>query len=104
MNELHKAHRGLTHRDISLSQLFELSVDFFQSLLHKYISNPYTRLGDDLESLLASNPADVALVVCQGTLALQHRWNAIQILRAAREAPQEWLDFVFAEDSLILMG
>lgn len=105
MNELHKAHQKLTgDHNITLFQLGELSLDFFKSLLHKYINNSYIRLADDLESLLASDPANVARIVFQGTVAVQQRWNAIQVLRAAREAPQEWLDFVMAEDSLIYIG
>jgi hypothetical protein len=40
----------------------------------------------------------------QGYFALLVQWNASRILLKAREAPEEWIRFVGAEDDELFIG
>jgi hypothetical protein len=54
--------------------------------------------------LLDRRRDNIALVVMQGALAVQMRWNAERISSRIREVPEEWLKFVVAENDDIFIG
>ena len=58
----------------------------------------------ELQSMLQSNKNNVALVVFQGFLALLSQWNSSRVLSRAREAPDEWVRFVGADDDDLFIG
>lgn len=58
----------------------------------------------ELFALLHTNKNNIALVALQGYFALVVKWNASRILPRAREAPEEWIQFVGAEDDELFMG
>jgi hypothetical protein len=57
-----------------------------------------------LLSVLHTNKNNVALVAIQGFFALLSQWNVSRVLLKAREAPEEWIRFVGAEDDELFMG
>jgi len=58
----------------------------------------------ELFALQHTNKNNIALVGLQGYFALVVKWNASRILPRAREAPEEWIQFVGAEDDELFMG
>ena len=55
-------------------------------------------------AVLHSNKNNVALVAFQGFFAVLSQWNASRVLMRAREAPEEWIRFVGAEDDELFIG
>jgi hypothetical protein len=58
----------------------------------------------ELLALLHKNKNNVALVAMQGYFAVLSQWNASRVLLNAREAPEEWIRFVGADDDELFMG
>ena len=59
----------------------------------------------ELKKLLQPNKANnVALVVFQGFLGTFALWNAQRVLMRAREAPEEWIRFLAADEDEIYIG
>ena len=58
----------------------------------------------ELLSLLDTSKNNVALVVLQGYFAVLLQWNASRVLVNAREAPEEWIQFVSADDDELFIG
>ena len=61
-------------------------------------------LRNELQELLSSDPNNVALVVYQGFFATISRLNSAKVLPRAREAPEEWIRFITADDDYIYVG
>jgi hypothetical protein len=57
-----------------------------------------------LLAVLHTNKNNVALVAMQGFFAVVSQWNASRVLQRAREAPEEWIRFVGADDDELFMG
>jgi len=62
------------------------------------------RIQQELLAVLHTNKNNVALVAIQGFFAVISQWNASQVLLRAREAPEEWIRFVGADDDKLFMG
>ena len=75
-------------------------------LFRQYSVASYTSdtLREKLQALLISNRNNVALVVYQGLFASLARWNQARVLLRAREAPEEWIQFIVADDDYIYIG
>ena len=61
-------------------------------------------LREELRALLVTNRNNVALVIYQGFFATIARLNSAKVLPRAREAPEEWIRFVVADDAYIYIG
>ena len=87
-------------------KLFTASGDRFARLFrqHSAATNVSDSLREELRALLISNRNNVALVVYQGFFAILARFNSAKVLRRAREAPQEWIRFIVADDDYIYIG
>ena len=87
-------------------RLLSTSRDRFTRLFRQYsaASNTSDTLREKLQALLISNRNNVALVVYQGFLATLARCNSARVLLRAREAPQEWIRFIVADDDYIYIG
>ena len=98
----HKLYRGPA---VTMEGLIAASNERFGELLHIYDTNrnilPLQRA---LQALLDRRRDNIALVVMQGALAVQMRWNAERISSRIREVPEEWLKFVVAENDDIFIG
>ncbi|KAF8799183.1 hypothetical protein BYT27DRAFT_6873048 [Phlegmacium glaucopus] len=103
--DLTEAHQHFRSPAADSRKLFQTSQDRFMRLLRKYRkaenaggSLTDTLLRDGLLGLLHSNRNNVSLVVFQGLLATVARWNCCRVLSRAREAPEEWIKFIVADD------
>lgn len=108
--DLIEAHQHFRSQAATYSRLFQTSQDRFMRLFLKYSQNENadraltdTLLRDGLLGLLHSNRNNVSLVVFQGFLAIVAQWNCCRVLSRAREAPEEWIKFVVADDDDIYM-
>jgi hypothetical protein len=61
-------------------------------------------LRQELLNLLNPRAENIALVVAQGALALLIKCNAQYVLNTAKEAPEEWMRVVSAEDGDMFIG
>ena len=62
------------------------------------------KIQEELQTLLNTNKNNVALVAFQGFCAILSQWNASRVLLRAREAPDEWIRFVGADDDELFIG
>jgi len=93
-------------------KLFTTSRDRFMQLFRQYsvacntsnTGRSVDTLREELRKLLISNTNNVALVVYQGFFAQLARWNSGRVLLRAREAPQEWIRFIAADEDYIYIG
>ncbi|KAF8149157.1 hypothetical protein B0H34DRAFT_197165 [Crassisporium funariophilum] len=111
MQDLTEAHQLYRSPRAESSKLFSTSQDRFMRLLREYtmVDNASGRHSDpslrtELQGLLLSNRNNVALVVFQGFLAIVSLWNSSRVLMRAREAPEEWIRFVVADDDDVFLG
>jgi hypothetical protein len=58
----------------------------------------------ELLAVLHTNKNNVTLVAIQGVFALLSQWNVSRVLLRAREAPDEWIRFVGADDDELFIG
>jgi hypothetical protein len=109
-NNLHftnvvEAHQLLRSPAVTKSQLMRTSGERFRGLFKSYLENhDISPIRVQLQALLNPRPQNVALVVTQGVYAFFARWNAERILARIRKAPEEWIEFVVAEDDYVLIG
>ena len=110
MFEAHKYFRG---PKVELKKLLDTSHKRFLKILDGFPTlddlNSAGRLSKDhiqkeLFAVLDTNKNNVALVAIQGYIAVLLQWNASRILLRAREAPEEWIRFVGADDDELFLG
>ena len=98
---------------VDMTKLVKTSVERFVKILDAFPTldglSSAGRLSEDhiqkeLFALLETNKNNVALVAIQGYFALLLKWNASRILMNAREAPEEWIRFVGADDDDLFIG
>ena len=107
------AHKYFRSPRVELGKLIKTSHTRFIKILDGFPTldgiNSAGRLGEEyiqkeLIALLDTSKNNVALVAFQGYFALLLRWNASRILLRAREAPEEWIRFVGADDDELFIG
>ncbi|KAF8814010.1 hypothetical protein BYT27DRAFT_7206382 [Phlegmacium glaucopus] len=113
MSDMLAAHKHFRSSRVDLTKLIKTSHDRFLQILDGFQpmdnSNGGGRLSNgqiqqELQKLLHTNKNNVALVAFQGILAFVSQWNASRVLLRAREAPEEWIRFVGAEDDKLFIG
>ena len=104
---LTEVHQHFRSPRVDLNKLFTASGDRFRRLFRQSLlvtTNASDSLREELRTLLISNRNNVALVVYQGFFAALALYNSSKILLRAREAPQEWIRFIAADDDYIYIG
>ncbi|KAF8814014.1 hypothetical protein BYT27DRAFT_7250425 [Phlegmacium glaucopus] len=113
MSDMLAAHKHFRSPRVDLTKLIKTSHDRFLQILDGFQpmdnSNGGGRLSNghiqqELQKLLHTNKNNVALVAFQGFIAFLSLWNASRVLLRAREAPEEWIRFVGAEDDELFIG
>ena len=113
LNNMLEAHRYFRSPRVELTKLITTSNDRFLQILDGFPTpdevNSAGRLikGNIHQELLAvvqTNKNNVALIAIQGFFALLSQWNASRVLVKAREAPEEWIRFVGADDDELFIG
>lgn len=108
ISDVGEAHKHFRSPRVEVERLLTTSQDRFLHLLNE--SKPVDNVRSDipiqreLQNLLQSNKNNVALVVLQGLLGMISLWNSSRILSRAREAPDEWIRFVGADDDEVFIG
>ena len=59
---------------------------------------------DELRALIRTTDNNIALVLYQAYFGRTFWWNAMRMVKGAREAPVEWVQFVAAEDNDVFLG
>jgi hypothetical protein len=113
MSDMLEAHKHFRSPRVDLTKLVKTSHDRFLQILDGFqlMDNPNgggrlsnVQIHQELQKLLHTNKNNVALVAFQGFLAFLSLWNASRVLFQAREAPEEWMRFVGAEDDDLFIG
>ena len=108
-----EAHKYFRSPRVEITKLVKTSHDRFLQILDSFqpvdSSNGAGKLGNgqiqrELQTLLHTNKNNVTLVALQGFLALLSQWNTSRVLLRAREAPDEWIRFVGADDDELFIG
>jgi len=108
-----EAHKYFRSPRVELIKLISTSHDRFIRILNNFppvddlndcgrLSKEYIR--QELLTVVHTNKNNVALVAIQGLFAVLSQWNASRILLRARESPEEWIQFVGADDDELFMG
>lgn len=113
MKDITTAHQHYRSNKVEIGKLYSTSQDRFLLMLREFqpstASNAFVHshptIRSDLKKLLQPNKANnVALVVFQGFLGTFALWNAQRVLMRAREAPEEWIRFLAADEDEIYIG
>lgn len=99
------AHESFRGRPVDSTTFVTRSFDRFESLLKLY-SEGHDRqpIRQELHNLLNPRAENIALVIAQGAIALLVKCNADFVLNRAKEAPEEWMRVVSAEDGDMFIG
>jgi hypothetical protein len=90
---------------ISIETLISRSQDRFRGLFRLFFQGRDRRpVQQELLNLLNPRAENITLVIALGALALMVRWNAGMVLNTAKEAPEEWMRVVSAEDGDMFIG
>lgn len=106
------AHEHYRGQPVNAVKLLSTSQERFLHILHEFQSTAASSafvhshpIRDELRKLLQPNKANnVALLVYQGYLGSIAMWNCARILSRAREAPEEWIRFISADDDELFIG
>ncbi|RXW22520.1 hypothetical protein EST38_g3344 [Candolleomyces aberdarensis] len=99
-----KGHSKFRAATLDYGKLGETSDKRFLSIFEAYKAHPSTdRLEEELRRLLHKSE-NICLVLWQAVLATLAYWNACKALRFGIESPDEWIQFILAQDSDILIG
>lgn len=115
VGDMHEAHKYFRRNPrVEFKRLINTSHQRFLQILNGFptldeLNGSGRRLSkghiqQELLALLHKNKNNVALVAIQGVFAIVSQWNATQVLLRAREAPEEWIRFVGAEDDELFIG
>ena len=100
--EAHQVFRGRTvDEEIFISRTYERLQESFDLYRNGHQPQP---LRDQLQKLLRPGTENIALVAAQGGLALIVKCNAQAVLNLAKEAPEQWIRVVCAEDGDMFIG
>ncbi|KAJ2929929.1 hypothetical protein H1R20_g7185, partial [Candolleomyces eurysporus] len=99
-----KGHSKLRAATLDYEKLRATSDKRFLSIFEAYKSHPSTDcLEEELRRLLHKSE-NICLVLWQAVLATMAYWNAYKALQFGIESPDEWIQFILAQDSDILIG
>ena len=99
------AHESFRGRPVDHLTFFTRSDEHFQSLFKLYSDRrDHQTLRQELQKLLNPRTENIALVIVQGALALAVKSNAQFVLNLAKEAPDEWMRVLSAEDGDMFIG
>ncbi|KAJ2931062.1 hypothetical protein H1R20_g6027, partial [Candolleomyces eurysporus] len=99
-----KGHSKLRAATLDYEKLRATSDKRFLSIFEAYKSHPSTDcLEEELRRLLHKSE-NICLVLWQAVLATMAYWNACKALQFGIESPDEWIQFILAQDSDILIG
>ena len=113
VNNLFEAHKYFRSPKVEWRKLIDTSHQRFLKILDGFPTlddlNSAGGLRKDhiqkeLLTMVETNENNVALVAFQGYFAVLLQWNASRILLRAREAPEEWIRFVGADDDELFLG
>jgi hypothetical protein len=113
MRNMLAAHKHFRSPRVDLTKLIKTSQERFLQILDGFqlMDNPNgarrvsnVQIQQELQKLLHTSKNNVALVAFQGIIAFLSLWNASRVLLQAREAPEEWIRFVGAEDDELFIG
>lgn len=113
MSGLTTAHQHYRSQKVEAKKLLATSQDRFLLILHQYhssaaspaFSGSHPSIRNELKNLLQPNKANnVTLLVYQGFLGTTALWNSVRVLSRAREAPEEWIGFVNADEDDVFIG
>jgi hypothetical protein len=99
------AHESFRSRPVDFMIFLTRSDERFQSLFKLYSERrDHQPIRQELQKLLNPRPENIALVIAQGALALMVKSNAQAVLNLAKEAPEEWMRVLSAEDGDMFIG
>ena len=99
------AHESFRSRPVDLMTFLTRTDERFQSLFKLYSDRRDNQpIRQELQILLNPRPQNIALVIAQGALALMVKSNAQAVLNLAKEAPEEWMRVLSAEDGDMFIG
>jgi hypothetical protein len=99
------AHEGLRGRPVDRETFVRRSYDRFESLFKLYSEGRDRQpIRQDLLDILGRRAENIALVVVQAARAVLVKCNAEAVLSTAKEAPEEWMRVVSAEDGDMFIG
>jgi hypothetical protein len=98
-----KGHEKFRAATVDTAKMIETSDKRFLSLFESYRTQQSTDLQGELRKLLHKSE-NICLVLWQAVLAMITYRNACKALQFGIESPDEWIQFMFAQDSDILIG
>jgi hexokinase len=99
------AHENFRGRNVDKVIFLTRSHDRFESLFKLYSERRDRQLlRQELQELLKPRAENIALVIVQAALALVVKANSQAVLNLAKEAPEEWMRVLFAEDGDMFIG
>jgi hypothetical protein len=102
-----KAHASFRGRPVDRKTFVTRSQQRFISLFKLYSEERDRQvepIRQELRNLLNPRAENIALVIAQVALALLIKYNAQCVLNTAKEAPEEWMRVVSAEDGYMFIG
>jgi len=107
-----EAHKYLRSPKVEMTKLIDTSLVRFLQILDGFPSvgelngakHGKKHIQEELLAVLQTKKNNVALVAMQGIYAVLSQWNASRVLFKAREAPEEWIRFVGADDDELFIG
>lgn len=98
----HAKFRGV--KDVDQIKLAETTEKRFLAMYETWKGHPNPDILEvELRKLLRT-PSNICLVLLQGNLATIAYWNACKVREFALEAPEEWIQFILAQDSDVTIG
>ena len=99
------AHESFRGRKVDAKTFIIRSHERFESLFKLYSERRDRQpLREELQKLLNPRAENIGLVIVQAALALTAKANAQAVLNLAKEAPEEWMRVLFAEDGDMFIG
>lgn len=92
-------------REIDQDEFYRRTTEQFSELFEFYRHGPGPfLLQTQLEALLETRHENLPIILALGALALLAKLNAEAVLVRAREAPEEWIHFVSAQNGDMYIG
>lgn len=99
-----KGHSTLRSAAVDIDKIIKTSEKRFVDLFNSYrVHLSPNRLEEELQTLLHT-PNNICLVLWQGWHGVLTYYNSCRVRRLGIEATEEWIQFVLAQDSDLLLG
>lgn len=100
--DVHEIFRG---RPVDRHTFTTRSFDRFETLFKQYsLGRDREPIQQEIQNLLNPRAENIALVIAQSAFAILVISNARAVLSLAKEAPEEWMRIVDAEDGDMFIG